>query len=207
MGLLAYGMPEGSMNDPLALSRTNVSGDLMGVLESPSNSEHATQLHTAARLPEESAQLAPSTESSPPRHTASAAIAAQHDRAPVQQAAQAVNSIPADVPPTIVPPDLSEEQQGNAGHILEHAAPASAQSNQPPSLAPESSEVGGSGGRVRRERRPRMNPDGTLADAPGTGRYVGGGTGGKQGGPAPKPSSKKRAKGKQAGPQVAKKKR
>ena len=96
--------------------------------------------------------------------------------------------------------------------------PTSAQSNPDDQEAPASgsmphaeldasAQAGTTGGRARRERRPRVNPDGTVADGPGTGRYAGGGESGTQEGLAPGPSSKKRANKKQGGSRATKRKR
>lgn len=168
----------------------------------------------------------------PPRlqHTTPASLSAalagaypQHNGMPVQQGSLTVDGGSADALPTVDHPDRNmvsqmpmvsaDNQPVSTARDSEGSTAALAQDQQQAPSSTSPTEVDASapnhmtGGRARRERRPRMNPDGTWVDSPGTGRYSGGGTVEKQGGEAPPPSSKKRAKGKQAGPRTTKKKR
>ena len=158
----------------------------------------------------------------PPQCTSSASLSAaiagaylRRSGAPLQQAANPVDFAPINEAPAVDQPGSVEEPQVVTAHAHGDPAPTSAQSDACNQEAPgpsqaelnAPSQASAPGGRARRERRPRVNPDGTIADGPGTGRYVGGGEGGMQVGLALLPSSKKRANRKQGGPRATKKKR
>ena len=88
-----------------------------------------------------------------------------------------------------------------------HDQEAPASGSMPHAELDTSAQAGTTGGRARREQRPWVNPNGMVADGPGTGRYAGRGESGMQEGLAPGPSSKKRANKKQGGSRATKRKR
>ena len=168
---------------------------------------------------------ASATSSQQPQHSPSASLSAaiagaylRLNGASPQQASNPVNAAVVDEAPAVDLQRSVEEPHAVTERTHGDPAPTSAQSNPDDQEAPASgsmphaeldasAQAGTTGGRARRERRPRVNPDGTVADGPGTGRYAGGGESGTQEGLAPGPSSKKRANKKQGGSRATKRKR